>query len=193
MNTIPYYQKEKLDIKPEAAPKEKELSVEKSTLSENIQRFDKKVRVYKGNPYSYNAVSLKKHVTNMTPTQMVTDPLYNQVGKVLGTDTVHDWNKNYDKIHKVIEIAKEKSGIKDSDKLVSWIYSQVNKAPSLGKTRLDDVYIYLRLGQIPKEKSKTKVIVKKIVKYVERKPKQEESQNVISNWMQSMLGGNNVY
>ena len=149
----------------------KNYEVDKVELSKNIQEFDKKPRVYTKDPYAYNEVSLKKDTEfSLTAQNMITDPLYNMVGKSLGVDTIHDWNRYYDKVQEIVEWAKKETGYKDKDLLVSWIYGQVGKTTSLGAKRIDDLYIYSKLKQPKREiKFKPKVKTKVVVKYVKEK------------------------
>lgn len=131
-------------------PKEKpvEYKVEKKELSKNIQKFDKKPRVYTENPYSYNAVSLKKR-PDVTPTQsaeeLLTDPTYNTMGKVLGVDTVHDWNRYYNKIYAITEWAKLKSGETEVGKIIKWVTDQSRRIPNMGAKEIDSLYLHARL------------------------------------------------
>lgn len=161
---------EKLRDKP---TKQVEYKVEQVNLSENIQKFDKKPRVYTQNPYDYNSVSLKKE-SNYTPTaeQMIVNPVYNQAAKALGVDTVHDWNRYYDKVANLVDWAKSETGYTDANKISEWIYAQSKKAPLMGGKKIDDLYIYSRLKTEEKPKVRTKVVVKKV--YVKQKMTQDE-------------------
>lgn len=145
----------------------------KVNLSDNIQKFDKKPRVYTENPFSYNSISLNKNRENPTPTasQMIVDPIYNQAAKALGVDTVHDWNRYYDKVAAIVEWAKKETGYKDPEKLASWIYSEVKKTPAMGTKKIDDLYIYSRLKK-PTVVAKPKTIIKKV--YVKEKLSQND-------------------
>lgn len=133
-------------------PKEKApvYKADKLELSGNIQKFDKKPRVYTENPYSYNAVSLKKRTVDIPPTasaeQMITNPTYHTIGKFLGVDTVHDWNQYYDKVFTITEWAKIKSGIQDTGKLMKWISDKSRSVPSMGGKNLDNLYLHARLA-----------------------------------------------
>ena len=133
------------EIRRKAKVTKREYEVEHREVSKNIQKFDKKPRVYTEDPYSFNAVSLKKFKPT-TPTQTASDlianPLYNQAGKILGVDTVHDWNSSYDNVFEIVEWAKRKNKDASSQALLRFIYDKLNKAPALGKSRLDDLYIY---------------------------------------------------
>ena len=123
-----------------------------------------------GNPYSFNSVSLKKNDNlSLTASETIVDPLHNIVGKSLGVDTIHDWNKYYDKVQKIVNWAKEETGYTEKNKLVNWIYEQSSKANSLGAKKIDDVYIYskLKLPSKAVSKPKPKVIIKKV--YVKQK------------------------
>lgn len=149
---IPYEEtpKDKIPVKTrEPKPEVKEYEIPKVELAKNIQKFDKKPKVYTENPYSYNYVSLKKEKPSYPPTQsaseMITNPTYNLIGKFLGVDTVHDWNKDYQKVYTIIEWAKAKSGFDDREKLIKWISGQVKRVPSVGNKNIDNMYIFARL------------------------------------------------
>lgn len=133
-------------------PKQKqpEIKAEQVELSKNIQKFDKKPRVYTQDPYSYNAVSLKPRVvTNPTATaeQMITSPLYNTIGKFLGIDTVHDWNRYYDKVFVITEWARRNAKDSDTNKLIKWIGNKAKTLPSVGDKRIDNLYLFARLAK----------------------------------------------
>ena len=133
-------------------PKEKKVvyEAEKLELSKNIQKFDRKPRVYTENPYAYNSISLKKEKPNSSPSataeEMITNPTYNTIGKFLGIDTVHDWNQYYDKVFTITEWAKQKSGQKDMGKLMKWISSKSRTVPSMGGKNIDNLYLFARLA-----------------------------------------------
>lgn len=125
---------------------EKKYEVDKKEVSKNIQKFDQKPRVYTKNPYSYNEVSLKR-LQKITPSAeaLVSQPLYNAVGKILGLDTAKEWNQNYDKVFKIAEWAKEKTKTEDILKILKYISSQARSVPSMGSRRIDDIYIHIGL------------------------------------------------
>ena len=133
-------------------PKEKrpEIKAEKIELSKNIQKFDKKPKVYTENPYAYNYISLKKDKPNASPSataeQMITNPTYNTIGKFLGIDTIHDWNKYYDKVFTITEWAKKKSGTDNTGNLMRWISSKARTVPSMGGKNIDNLYLFARLA-----------------------------------------------
>lgn len=111
-------------------------------VSKNIQKFDQKARP-DTDPYSFNAVSLKKPVVaTPTATTLISNPLYNQAGKILGVDTIHDWNSSYDKVYEIVEWAKKKIKGDNPKALLKFIYDKMNNVPSLGKSKLDDLYIF---------------------------------------------------
>lgn len=141
---------EQVSLKP-TKPKaiQAKYEAEKVELSDNIRRFDKIVKVYTQNPYTFNAVS--KRITDkattmptQTATQMITNPTYNQIGKFLGVDTVHDWGRYYDKVYVVTEWAKEKVG-DNHGKMMGWLTTKLNHLPQLGARRIDDLYIAAKL------------------------------------------------
>lgn len=123
---------------------ERKIVVEKVELSKNIQKFDKP-RVYIKNPYDYNSV-IQNRTVKITPTasQMISNPLYNSVGKALGLDTVKEWNQYYDKVFKIVEWAN-KNTKGDSKKIIGFIVDKSAKVPSMGARRIDDIYIYSQM------------------------------------------------
>ena len=191
MNDIPYYKKNELSLNSKSIVKQKDYTVPEVKLSENIQKFDKRPRVYTNNPYSFNEVSKKQIEAPIqmspTATQMITDPLYNEVGKSLGVDTLHEWGMNYDKVQDIVDLAKQRSGIKDSKKLSNWIYQLLNKVPSLGGKRINDVHVFLKMGGISKPKIVTRTVVKKVIKYI--KPK-ETTEQFVNKWIGEQFNGN---
>ena len=143
---------EMVSLKSEKKLRRIQPEVEKVELGENIKKFDRlvkpKPRVFTENPYSYNSVSLKKRVSvppTQTAEQMITNPHYNAIGKALGVDTTHEWNRYYDRVYEVVEWAKNKSGQKDTYKLIKWISSQINKIPSLSERRIDNLYLFAHM------------------------------------------------
>jgi hypothetical protein len=78
---------EKVSVKGRLEAKPIQYETEKKELSSNIQKFDKKVRVYTRNPYDFNEVSkriVEKRKLSTIPTQsseqMITNSTYNTVG-----------------------------------------------------------------------------------------------------------------
>ena len=147
---IPYEEtpKEKVSLKEKPKKEVKTYEVENVELSKNIQEFDKKPKVYTENPYGYNEVSLKKDRNPVPPTQtaneMILNPTYNAIGKFLGVDTVHDWNKSYDKVYMITEWAKKSVG-DNKIKIMRWISNQVKKLPNIGNKNIDNLYIFARM------------------------------------------------
>jgi hypothetical protein len=123
--------------------------VEKKEVSKNIQKFDKKPRVFTENPFAYNSVSLKKNKPDVTPIQsaseLLTNPIYNKMGKFLGVDTIHDWNRYYDKVYAITEWAKLKSGEKDLSRIMKWVSDQSRRTPNMGAREIDSLYLHARL------------------------------------------------
>ena len=128
---------------------EKHYETPKIEISKNIQKFDKKPRVFTENPYSYNSVSLKKFKVEATPNQsaseLLTNPTYNTIGKFLGVDAIHDWNKYSDKVYAITEWAKAKTGTDKLDKLMGWIGKQAKLVPNMGAKEIDNLYLYARI------------------------------------------------
>lgn len=91
----------------------------------------------------------------------------------------------------IVELAKQKSGLKEPGKLSAWIYQLLNSAPALGSKRINDVHIYLKMGgktpQQTKPKVITKTVVKKVIRYV--KPK-ESTEQFVSKWVGEHFNGN---
>ncbi len=129
--------------------KEVKYEVQKVELSKNIQKFDSKPRVLKENPFDWNTVALKKNKPSVTPNQsasdLITNPTYNMMGKFLGVDTIHDWNRYYDKIYAITEWAKLKSGEKDTNKLIGWVNGKAKSIPNMGMKEIDSLYLHARM------------------------------------------------
>ena len=132
-----------IEIPTEETPRE---DISLKEIRKNIKKFDTKLKIYKENPYSYNAVSLKKN-SPITPTadQMATNPIYNAVGKVLGIDTTLEWNQYYDKIYQISEWAKKKVGKDDLKRILRLISTKASSVPAMSARRIDDLYIYIGL------------------------------------------------
>ena len=189
MNDTPYYKKEVLPTKSDLKTESKNYAVPKVELSENIQNFDRKVKVHTTNPYSANTVSKGKTEVPLsaiqTASQMIANPLYNEAGKVLGVDTLHEWGLYYDKVHDIVEMAKQRIKSEDPQALSEYIYKQLNSSPSLGNKRIIDVYTYLKMGGHTPE-PRTKVVTKTVIKKVYVKPK-ENTEQFVNNWMKGVL------
>jgi hypothetical protein len=146
--------KEQVSLKEKPRKEVRTYEVEKVELSKNIQEFDKKPKVYTENPYGYNQVSLKKEKAPVPPTQtanqMIMNPTYNSIGKFLGVDTIHDWNKHYDKVYMITEWAKTKTG-DNKVKIMKWLSTQAKRLPSIGNKTIDNLYIFARM-KLMKEK-----------------------------------------
>jgi hypothetical protein len=109
-----------------------------------------KPKVYTEDPFSYNYVALVKSKVNEIPTpavnSVITDPLYNAVGKSLGIDKPHDWNGLYDKVFTISEWAKERTGSKDPKVILKFIDEALRTIPHLGAKKINDLYIHIGLG-----------------------------------------------
>lgn len=161
------------------------ITAPKVELSENIRKFDSRPRVHTENPFSYNAAKKKVEApvsSIQTASQMIANPLYNEAGKILGVDTINEWGLMYDKVHEVVELAKQKSGLKESKDINAWLYKQINYAPSLGSKKINDVLTYLKMGGKPMNQPKPKVITKTVIKKVYAKPR-ETTEEFVQKWM----------
>ncbi len=136
--------KEIQSLKAKPVREAKPIKLEEVKLSDNIQSFDQKKR--NPSPYDFNSISLKKNNTVKSMSQVVTNPLYNESARVLGVTNSHDWERDYDKVQYIVDWAKQRTKLEDNQKLVSWIYDQANKSPSVSNRRLDDLYIYAKMG-----------------------------------------------
>lgn len=188
-----------MDLKPQPAYKENislselkdkpvkqvEYTAPKAELSENIQRFDQKVKKKVASPYDYNSVSLSKKVDYMpSADQMITNPVYNSVGKFLGIDTLHDWSAQSDKVKMLVDWAETKTGKNDMNSIMDFLNGALNAAPSFGMNhkRIDQLYMYAKLNmggqtkapQRPVEQP-VKTVIKKV--YVKQKMTQDEMVN----------------
>jgi hypothetical protein len=145
-----YYDKEKLDIKsvPNKGPKDYEAT--KVELPENIQAFDKKAKNYTENPYSYNSVAFKEKESTIpssqTADQLITNPVYNLIGKFLGVDTVNDWGRYYDKVYAITEWAKGEVG-DDVQEIMKFLDHKARTLPSVGNKTIDNLHIFAKLNK----------------------------------------------
>lgn len=125
-----------------------EIKAEKRELSEAIKQFDSKPRNV-ATPFDYNAISLDRKV-DYTPTadEMITNPVYNTVGKFLGVDTIHDWSKYSDKVKTLVDWAEVKTGKKDMNSVMDFLNGALNAAPSFGMNnkRIDQLYLYAKIN-----------------------------------------------
>lgn len=141
--------KEEVSLKPNAKPRKVHHEVDHPQLSENIQKFDRKIKrkPYNSNPYSYNSVVQRR--VNVPPVQnaenMITNSTYNTIGKFLGVDTTHEWNKSYDKVYTIVEWAKAKTGTTSLYRMMQWISHKSKTIPSVGNKRIDDLYLFARM------------------------------------------------
>lgn len=135
----------RVSLKSRKIEKQPVYKAEKVELSKNIQKFDKP-KVITDDPFGYNTISLKKKDIGLTQSasDLATDPEYSGAGRILGIDMAHDWGRYYDKVFKVVEIARKKTGFK-GDKLIKWIYQKSNQAPQISNKRIEDLYIYLNI------------------------------------------------
>jgi hypothetical protein len=140
--------KETVSLKAKPKFKPKVYEIEKKELPENIRKFDWKVKhkVYTKDPYSFNEVVKKEKnfLPTETASQMITNPTYNAVGKFLGVDTIHDWNRYYDKVYAVVEWARTKTG-NDVEQIIKWIGQKSKTLPSVGDKTIDNLYIFARM------------------------------------------------
>lgn len=168
-------------LKSKVVREPKPIKLEAVELSENIQKFDQKKRV--PSPYDYNSISLKQSEESTKPmSEVVRDPLYNGAAKVLGITNVHDWEQDYDKVQFIVDWAKDRTKIQETDRLVSWIYDAAGKAPTVSNRRLDDLFIYAKMGGkgfTPVTKTK---VVEKVVKV---KQKENSTDQMIKQILQS--------
>lgn len=144
---------EEVSMAPRPETPIKKIRLPKIELSEGIKQYDQKVqehksKVYTQNPYDYNSISLNKE-TDETPTQsaeqMISDQTYNTVAKFLGVDTIHDWNKYYDKVYAIVEWAKKEANINEPEQVMRWVADKVRETPNVGNKNIDNLYIFAKL------------------------------------------------
>jgi len=141
---------EEVSIKSKVPNKPTEYEAVSLELPKNIQAFDKKVKAY--NPYDYNVVALKKKAVRpelfipptQTADQMITNTTLNAIGKFLGVDTLHDWERDYEKVYTIVEWAKLKTG-DNVNKIMKWLGQQTRTLPSVGTKTLDNLYIFAKM------------------------------------------------
>ena len=107
------------------------------------------VEVFTTDPFSSEFVAKKQaeYKEKIMPSaqQIVATPFYNHIAKFLGIDTTREWNKYYDKVFMISEWARERSSFDDEEKVVAWISEVLGNTPSIGATKLDDLYIRLTM------------------------------------------------
>lgn len=141
----PEVERELVSLKAKPKAEVKKIVIEQVELSKGIQKFDNlsRKKVYTNDPYSHQSV--RKSIQTQTASMAVMDPVYNFVGKFLGVDTKHDWDKYYDKVVAVAEWAKKKSGEKDLSKTLAWLGRKTKTIPSVGGNVLSDLYLFSKL------------------------------------------------
>lgn len=126
----------------------KQYTAEKKEVSDNIKEFDARPR--KVVSYDYNTIALNRpRPVNLTADQMLTDPLYNTIGKFLGVDTHHEWGKYYDKVEDLVDWAQDRTGKKDVESIMDFLNGALNAAPSFGMhhKRIDQLHLYAKMSQ----------------------------------------------
>ena len=142
---------ERVSLAPPTQKKRQEYVAERADLADSIKKFDEKASKYKHQgPYDYNVVSLRDKnelPTSMTPYEMLTNPLYNTVGKFLGVDTLHEWGKQYNKLDKILSWAVKKTGTKNVNRIIDFLNGASNFAPTFGADhqRIDQVHLMAKL------------------------------------------------
>lgn len=141
----PEVEKTAVSLKAKPKAEVKKITLETVELSKGIQKFDNlsRKKVYSENPYSHQAV--RRSIQTQTASTAVTNPIYNYIGKYLGIDTRHDWDRYYDKIVSIADWAKRKSGESDLPKVISWLGKRSKSIPSVGGNTLTDLYLFSKL------------------------------------------------
>lgn len=120
------------------------------------------MRVYTYDPYSYNAISLKKNREDKYPVNanagsMIADPVSNLIGKFLGINTKLEWSEQYDKVFEIVKWAREKTGKDDAPSLVEHIKKVINESPQMNNRRIDDIMVQVKLDRLKKQEEPYKV------------------------------------
>lgn len=141
---------EKMSLAPRAQRAKAEIKIEKVEVSKNIKSFERKVAKRSMGPYDYNVVAINNR-TGYEPTaaQLISNPVYNTVGKFLGVDTQKEWGQYYDKVKVIKDWAEKKTGSKSLKTLISFIDGAMNASPSFGMSqkRIERVYLYAKLNE----------------------------------------------
>lgn len=106
------------------------------------------MKLFTNDPYDYNTIALKKHKeVKYTPTasEMVSNPLYNAVGKLLGLDMAREWNQLYDKVFTIAEWAKRNTKSQEITDILRTIEERIGEVPAMSGKRINDVYINITL------------------------------------------------
>lgn len=160
IKVIPTVEVEREDIslrslRDKPKPKPIEYEAEKVELSKNIQRFEKKVKVYTENPYSYNAVALRKDkpvYPTLSADQLIVNPLYSSIGRFLGVDMRHDWNRYSDKVLLITDWAIQETGNNKTENLMAWISKKAKDLPKVRDEQevpekaIDNLYLFAKLA-----------------------------------------------
>jgi hypothetical protein len=110
----------------------------------------KVVEVYTEDPFAYNYVALNKSKVDSLPVPPMevvkSDLLYYRVGKSLGIEDPHDWNKLYQQVFTIAEWAKERVGTSDPERIVDWIGKASKYTPDMGSKKIKDIYNHIRMA-----------------------------------------------
>lgn len=140
--------KEALSLKSAPKPKPVEYKAETFDVSDNIKRFDLKAEKARSkNPHDYQSAQAKPVNTTPTAFEMITNPLYNTVGKFLGVDTLHDWERNYDKVETIVRWAKKKTGSDKIETIVNFLNGASQFAPTfdMNHKKIDQIHLYAHM------------------------------------------------
>jgi hypothetical protein len=141
-----------VSMEPKISTPKPEVIFDPVLLSDNIQKFEKKILKQKRvDPFARNLI-LEQQKDNNTPIiptaeQMVTDHTYNLVGKVLGIDTKKEWNMYYDKVYQIVEWVKGKLNTNKVETIVKYISERARSVPTMGARRIDDLFIFSKLNK----------------------------------------------
>lgn len=138
---------EKLSLKDRERKAPKEVVIEKNELPESIRKFDEKLGKEKPKREWYDSVVQNNIKYTPTASEMITNPTYNTVGKFLGVDTLHEWNKQYMKVHNIVQWAQKKSGANSTEKLLNFLSGAVASVPAFGMyhRKLDQLHLAAKL------------------------------------------------
>lgn len=139
---------EKLSLKAPTPSAPVEYKAPEVKLSDTFKEFDLKVeKAKKVVPTDYNSVAKPSQTATMTAFQMITDPLYNTVGKFLGVDTLHEWGRNYDKVETIVRWAKKKTGSDKLETIVNFLNGASQFAPTfdMNHKKIDQIHLYAKM------------------------------------------------
>lgn len=121
------------------------------------------MKIYTTNPYDYNSISLKglnqKEKTLPSSISVITNPTTHMVGKWLGIDYASDWDIYYDKVFRIVDWAKQKTGSGETGVILKFLQEKIESIPQMNSKRINDLDIARKLDESRNTNDSTNQIV----------------------------------